>query len=77
MTKMQPFSARMFDLLTRQPEKSKETQRLIAFARVFSGTLKVGQKVYIIGPKHGINNQTDISEEVEIKYLFLLMGSSL
>lgn len=42
VTKMQPFSARLYDITTRAQEKSKEKQRLIAISRVFSGTLKVG-----------------------------------
>ena len=38
-------------------QQNKETsdeldQVFIAFARVFSGTVKKGQKVYVLGPKH-------------------------
>lgn len=76
VTKMQPFSSRIFDVLTRQQNKSSETQKLIGFARVFSGVLRVGQKVFVMGAKHGHNGIEDI-KEVEIKHLFLLMGSSL
>jgi len=43
---------------------------------VFSGTLQVGQKVYVMGAKHMHKGQEDITE-VEIKHLFLLMGSAL
>jgi translation elongation factor EF-G len=42
VTKMQPFSSRLYDITTRSLEKSVEKQRLIAVSRVFSGTLKVG-----------------------------------
>jgi len=42
VTKMQAFSARLYDVTTREPSNSEDGQRFIAFARVFSGTLKVG-----------------------------------
>ncbi|XP_076068957.1 elongation factor-like GTPase 1 isoform X2 [Oratosquilla oratoria] len=34
----------------------QEDDVFVAFARVFSGTLKKGQKVYVLGPKHDPNN---------------------
>ena len=55
VTKMQPYPSRLYDITTRSQEKSQGSQRLIGYARVFSGTLKAGQNVFIIGPKHGIN----------------------
>ena len=42
ITKMQPFNARLYDIVTRAEEKSVQSQRFVAFSRVFSGTLKVG-----------------------------------
>lgn len=50
--------------------------RSIAFSRVFSGTLKRGQEIWVIGPKHGLNGQEDI-KKTKIDYLFLLMGSQI
>ena len=73
---MQPFSSRLYDITTRSLEKSEEKQRLIAVSRVFSGTLKVGQTVNVMGPRHGFNGQKDV-KETQIQYLFLLMGSAL
>ena len=32
--------------------------------------------MYVLGPKHGINDQVDI-KEAKVDYLFLLMGSSI
>lgn len=29
-----------------------EQQKFVAFARVFSGTLRKGQSIYVLGPKH-------------------------
>lgn len=33
-------------------KEEEEAEELLAFARVFSGTLKPGQEVYVLGPKH-------------------------
>jgi len=76
VTKMQPFSSRLYDITVRATEKSPNSQRLIAICRVFSGTLKVGQKVFVMGARHGINGQVDVKETV-IEHLFILMGCSL
>lgn len=50
VTKMQPFSSRLVDLLVREKAEGKQT--LIGVGRVYSGTLRVGQKVQVIGPRH-------------------------
>ena len=76
VTKMQPFGARLYDITTRSMEKSTDPTRLIAIARVFSGTLHVGQKVYVMGPRHQVNGQIDVKETV-IEHLFILMGASI
>mmetsp|Transcript_2734 Transcript_2734/g.4663 ORF Transcript_2734/g.4663 Transcript_2734/m.4663 type:complete len:342 (+) Transcript_2734:445-1470(+) len=60
ITKMQPFSARLYDITIKSLERSQETQRLVAISRVFSGKLHVGQKVFVMGPRHQINGQKDI-----------------
>ena len=36
---------------TKKPKYTTE-QVFVAFARVFSGTVKRGQKIYVLGPKH-------------------------
>ncbi|KAF2366380.1 Transcription factor GTP-binding domain [Trinorchestia longiramus] len=33
-------------------EKEEDEEELLAFARVFSGSIKPGQEVYVLGPKH-------------------------
>ena len=35
-----------------QNNTEKKDQYFIAFARVFSGTLRIGEKVYVLGPKY-------------------------
>ena len=37
---------------TEQTSIDKKEHFFIAFARVFSGTLRIGQKVYVLGPKY-------------------------
>mmetsp|Transcript_25604 Transcript_25604/g.19367 ORF Transcript_25604/g.19367 Transcript_25604/m.19367 type:complete len:115 (+) Transcript_25604:100-444(+) len=55
ITKMQPFNSKIIEALTRIPNASGNSQAMIGFARVFSGRLKLGQKVHVIGAKHGVN----------------------
>lgn len=52
VTKMQAFSSRLYDITTRSQEKSTEKLRFVAISRVFSGVLKVGQKVLVMGARH-------------------------
>ena len=35
-----------------EDETDNQEHVFIAFARVFSGTVKKGQKLYVLGPKH-------------------------
>lgn len=61
-------------------------EAFLAFARVYSGTLKRGDKVYVIGPKHDPRNLLsdgfDLSAsphitQVQVDHLFMLMGRQL
>ncbi|XP_046400557.1 elongation factor-like GTPase 1 isoform X2 [Ischnura elegans] len=38
--------------IKQEPEVTVDDDAFIAFARVFSGTLKQGQQLYVLGPKH-------------------------
>lgn len=64
-------------------EEEPATHVFIAFARVFSGTLKVGQKLYALSPKHdprkeGLDaNNSPYINEVEITSLYIFMGGEL
>ena len=69
---MQPFSSRLYNLATRNYEQSVLTQRLVAIARVYSGTLRKGSRVFVFGANHSTESP-DVTE-VEIPNLFLLMG---
>eukprot|EP01114_Cavostelium_apophysatum_P018773 TRINITY_DN5886_c0_g1_i1.p1 TRINITY_DN5886_c0_g1~~TRINITY_DN5886_c0_g1_i1.p1 ORF type:complete len:1020 (-),score=286.89 TRINITY_DN5886_c0_g1_i1:4-3063(-) len=49
-------------------------EKFIAFARVFSGTLRKGRKVHILGPRYNPAEPTKHHYEAEINELYLLMG---
>lgn len=52
-------------------------EKLIGFARVFSGTLKVGQELYLLHPKYDPVTPEMHREKIVISDLFLLMGRDL
>ncbi|GMM38403.1 GTPase [Saccharomycopsis crataegensis] len=55
---------------------SKET--LIGFARIYSGTLKIGSKLTVLSPKYDpLNPSPEHISELEIEDLYLLMGREL
>lgn len=67
-----------------EEEEDDIEETLIAFTRVFSGSLSRGQKVTIIGPKYdptlpkdSLTNITQIFEDIIIQDLYLIMGKDL
>ncbi|KAH8550719.1 P-loop containing nucleoside triphosphate hydrolase protein [Umbelopsis sp. PMI_123] len=60
---------------TSDMEKTEET--LIGFARLYSGTLKVGQKLYVLGPKYKPQEPDKHCSEVTVKSLYMIMGREL
>lgn len=60
-------------------EKKHEVEHLIGFARIFSGTLNVGDEVYVLGPKFTPANPHAAPEpqKVKITALYLMMGRGL
>ncbi|XP_055844530.1 elongation factor-like GTPase 1 [Episyrphus balteatus] len=65
-----------------EPIEKKEFV-FVAFARVFSGTLRTGQKLFVLAPKHDPRNTNRIATdspfvtEVTIGELYLFMGGEL
>ncbi|ODV64637.1 P-loop containing nucleoside triphosphate hydrolase protein [Hyphopichia burtonii NRRL Y-1933] len=66
-----------------EEEEEEETtpEVLVAFTRIYSGSLSKGQKITVVGPKYNPSNPNDdpinesqITREVEIRDLFLIMG---
>ena len=74
-------SARMRDDTSQgtENEQSKDPEHLIGFARLFSGTLSVGDSVYVLSPKFSPENPHDDPEprKVTVTGLYLLMGRGL
>lgn len=77
-----------FDLVTiddnanqhsEEAEEKADPEHLIGFARLYSGTLSVGDTVYVLGPKFSPANPHAKPEphKVTITDLYLLMGKSL
>ncbi|KAJ3324615.1 Cytoplasmic GTPase/eEF2-like protein (ribosomal biogenesis) [Boothiomyces sp. JEL0866] len=56
-----------------------DTELLVGFARIYSGVIKVGQKLHILGPKYDIDDpeRYQYVAEMEVERLFLLMGKDL
>lgn len=50
---------------------------LIGFARVYSGTLRVGQEVSVLEPKYDPENPTEHIKTATITHLYLFMGKEL
>eukprot|EP01132_Coremiostelium_polycephalum_P011146 gene11146-13654_t len=57
--------------------RPEEKESFVGLVRVFSGTLRIGKKIYILGPRFDPLNPTHDITEIEITKLYLLMGSSL
>eukprot|EP01133_Synstelium_polycarpum_P003418 gene3418-3883_t len=60
-----------------RPAEEKDNGDFVAVVRVFSGTLRKGKKIYIMGPRFDPLNPTHDVTEIEITHLYLLMGRSL
>jgi len=60
-------------------EQKDELEHLIGFARIFSGTLTVGDAIYVLPPKFTPSrpNAQPLPKKVTISALYLLMGRSL
>ncbi|KAL4953989.1 P-loop containing nucleoside triphosphate hydrolase protein [Aspergillus filifer] len=62
-----------------EPEQKEDPEHLIGFARLYSGTLSVGDSVYVLPPKFSPENPHASPEpkRVLVTDLYLLMGRSL
>lgn len=62
-----------------EPAAEEDAEHLIGFARIFSGTLSVGDEVYVLGPKFTPANPHAAPEpqKVKITALYLMMGRGL
>ncbi|KAJ6144950.1 Ribosome assembly protein 1 [Penicillium chermesinum] len=62
-----------------EPEEKEDPERLIGFARLYSGTLNVGDEIYVLPPKFSPASPHANPEpkKVTVTDLYLMMGRSL
>lgn len=54
-----------------------DKERLIGFARLYSGTIKVGQELYVLGPKYNPSDPTKHVRKITVTELYYMMGRDL
>ncbi|KAI9246612.1 P-loop containing nucleoside triphosphate hydrolase protein [Sporodiniella umbellata] len=52
-------------------------EKMIGFARLYSGKICVGQKLYVLGPKYDPQFPGEHVSEIEVESLYLIMGRDL
>ncbi|PGH03246.1 hypothetical protein AJ79_07441 [Helicocarpus griseus UAMH5409] len=72
-------NASMEDTDANGAEEKHDPEHLIGFARLYSGTLSIGDSVYVIPPKFSPSqpHASPTPQKVEVKALYLLMGRNL
>lgn len=58
-------------------EELEGKEALIGFSRIYSGTVRVGQKLKVLGPKYDPANPTQHCSEVTVDSLYMIMGRDL
>lgn len=76
-----PLSTEQINTLTQEAEAEEEQavaelkgESLIGFARLYSGTIRVGQKLYVLGPKYDPKYPKKHISEITVQSLYLIMG---
>lgn len=72
---MEPFEYEVDEELEDLFDEKDEV--LIGFARIYSGTLRVGQEISVLGPKYDPENPTEHIQTATINCLYLFMGKEL
>ncbi|KAL1856974.1 Cytoplasmic GTPase/eEF2-like protein (ribosomal biogenesis) [Diaporthe australafricana] len=64
---------------TQAEEENVDPEHLIGFARIYSGTLSVGDEIYVIPPKFSPANpqHPPVPKKVTVTALYMLMGRNL
>ncbi|KAE8340422.1 hypothetical protein BDV24DRAFT_62336 [Aspergillus arachidicola] len=62
-----------------EEDENEDPEHLIGFARLYSGTLSVGDSIYVLAPKFSPENPnaSPVPQKVTVTDLYLLMGRSL
>jgi ribosome assembly protein 1 len=58
-------------------EEEPDREHLIGFARVYSGTIKTGQELYVLGPKYSPLQPDQHIQKVKVSDLYYMMGKDL
>jgi ribosome assembly protein 1 len=63
----------------KEVEDSSEKEVLIGFSRIYSGTIRIGQKIHVLGPKYNPDDpdRESFISELVVERLFLMMGRDL
>ncbi|KAI5812615.1 putative ribosome biogenesis protein Ria1 [Pyronema omphalodes] len=61
----------------KEQEEEDDSEKLIGFARVYSGTIKTGQELYVLGPKYNPAYPDQHIQKVTVKDLYYMMGRDL
>lgn len=65
------------EALEKQNMEELKGERIIGFARLYSGRIRVGQKLYVLGPKYDPNSPNKHVSEITVESLYLIMGREL
>jgi translation elongation factor EF-G len=71
---MQPIDAKSYAIATKRSDINENDKKLIGFGRIFSGTIKSGDEVYVLGATHSEEHK-DITK-IAINEIFILMGGN-
>ncbi|CUS09012.1 unnamed protein product [Tuber aestivum] len=59
------------------PEEAEDKEHLIGFARLYSGTIKIGQELYVLGPKYSPSHPDQHVHKFVVTDLYYMMGRDL
>lgn len=60
-----------------EAQNTEDKEHLIGFARLYSGTIKVGQELYVLGPKYNPFHPTEHVQKITVTELYYMMGRDL
>lgn len=76
-TVQDPYSMFEYEEEEEQKEIEVKNEELVGFARVYSGTLRIGQELTVLEPKYDPTNPTEHIQTATVTELYLLMGKEL
>ncbi|KAJ3347471.1 Cytoplasmic GTPase/eEF2-like protein (ribosomal biogenesis) [Entophlyctis luteolus] len=70
-------SAALSDSGSENAQSTNEPEILIGFARCYSGTIRIGQKLHVLGPKYHPSKPRLHHSEFTVSKLYMMMGREL